>query len=133
MSVPGKVGFAQPSHGMGKTGAGKNKASVGFAQPNKGTGKKSSAKNKGKVGFNQPNHGAGSKSTKKNPGKVGFQQTNPAGKTVSTGVKPQTQGSGPKMGKMSGQPSVSSPMKVPSGGFKSLDQLTAARKQKYGV
>lgn len=132
MSVPGKVGFSQPAHGMGKQSTGKNKSMVGFEQPNKGMGKKSSAKNKSMVGYSQPNHGSGSKGSKKNPGMVGYSQPNPAGKNVSTGIKPMTQGV-PKMGKMSGQPSVSTPIKVPKGGFKSLDQLTAARKQKYGV
>lgn len=132
MYVPGKAGFKQPANGMGKQSTSKNKSAVGFEQPSHGKGKQSSAKNKGAVGFSQPSHGAGSKSAKKNPGKAGFQQPNPAGKTVGTGISAKA-ATMPKMGKMSGQPKVSSPIKVPKGGFKSLDDLTSARKKHYGV
>lgn len=134
MSVAGKANFVQPKHPMGKVSSKKNPGKVAFVQKNGSPGKSVSGKKvPGKVGFDQKKHAMGGTSSKKVVGKVGFDQPNPAKKTVATGVSGKAANVGPKMGKVSGQPKVSSPMKVPSGGFKSLDQLTSARKKHFGV
>lgn len=127
--VPATVPFKQPMHGQGKTTSAKNKSKVGFKQNPaiKGAGKTSSKKNKSEVSFVQPSKGSGGKSSKKNPSKVGFEQPNRAGKTASTlSFEGKNVGKGAKV-KPAGK------VAPPAGKFKSIDQVVAYRKKKYGV
>ncbi len=126
--VPGKAGFAQPSHGEGGTSTAKNKSKVGFTQPKVAAGKTSTKKSPGKVGFTQPNKGQGGTSTKKNPAKAGFDQPNRAGKTAAV---PKFEGR--SVGKGTG---IKKAGKVaPAAGgkkMKSVADLENFRKKKYG-
>lgn len=127
--VPANVSFKQPAHGHGKTTSAKNKSKVGFKQsPALGAaGKTSSKKNPSKVSFVQPSKGSGGKSSKKNAGKAGFEQPNRAGKTASTlKFEGKNIGKGAKIKKAGN-------VAPPAGKFKSIDQVVAYRKKKYGV
>lgn len=127
--VPANVPFKQPAHGQGKTTSAKNKSKVPFQQnPARGAaGKTSAKKNKGTVGFVQPSKGSGGKSSKKNPGQVGFDQPNPAGKTAKViKFEGKNVGKGAKVKKAGN-------VAPPAGKFKSIDQVVAYRKKKYGI
>lgn len=128
--VAGTAPFKQPAHGQGKTSSAKNKGMASFQQnPARGkAGKTSSKKNPTNVSFQNDRDPAGKTSSKKNPGQASFVQPNPAKKNATTPKwDAKNVGKGAKT-KKAGK------VAPPAGGkFKSVDQVVAYRKSKYGI
>ncbi len=128
--VPGKVDFTQPKHGMGATSSKKNPAKVGFKQSMPAAGKSSAKKNPGKLPFQQKTAAMTGSSAKKNPGKVGFEQKKHGG-SAAMPMASKTQKVNPPLTKFKKPQKVNPPAKV--GGFKSVAEVEAFRKGKYGA
>ncbi len=128
--VPAKVDFVQPKHGMGGTSSKKNPSKVDFKQPAPAAGKTSSKKSPGKLPFQQKTAAMTGSSSKKNAGKVGFDQKKHGG-SAAMPAAPKAQKVAPPVGKFKKPGKVNPP--AMAGGFKSVDQVVAFRKGKYGA